>query len=391
MMRIGIFSECYHPTLNGVVVSVDTFKKELEKKGHEIFIFTTSTRGFVDKDKSHIFRYPSTTLFGPDDYPVGITLFAPSIAKIAKNLKLDIIHAQHSLGMISGLGLKIAHSEKFPIVHTYHTLLTDYIHWKIGASFGRWYVRTMSTRFCNKCDQIITPSPSMKKIILGYGVRTPITPIPTGIDIPAFQHPFSPEELLKKWGIPKDKKILLYLSRIASEKNIDFLLSAIKKISATRDDFHLIMAGGGKELNSFKKKVEKLGLNYIVTFTDKVAKEDAERCFGAADIFVFPSITETQGIVIIEAMAAGVPAVAIGVMGPSDIISNGEDGFLTELKIEQFNDRIIRLLDDDNLRKQMGAKAKNAAEKYSTESCAQELEKLYEETIDNFHSRSETR
>jgi len=385
-MRIGIFSECYHPTLNGVVVSVDTFKCDLEKMGHEIFIFAPRTRNFQDEDPTHIFRYPSLTWFGPNDYPIGIPFFAPSIKKKAGGLGLDIIHAQHSLGMISAQALKIGHLLRIPVVHTYHTLLTDYIHWKIGAGLGRWYVKTMSTRYCNSCDQIVTPSPSMKKIVQSYGVATPIEPIPTGIEIEAFGQPFSRDELYEKWGVPKDKKLLLYLSRVATEKNIDFLFEAIGNLAKKRNDFHLLIAGGGKELPDFKKKAVRLGIEKVTTFTDKQAKKDAEKIFGAADIFVFPSITETQGIVIAEAMAAGVPAVAVGILGPTDIIKEGEDGFLTPLKVDEFSSRIEQLLDDESLRKKMGAQAKINARAYSTISCAQKMEKLYVETRNRHRS-----
>jgi 1,2-diacylglycerol 3-alpha-glucosyltransferase len=299
-VRIGIFSECYQPTLNGVVVSTNTFKDELEKMGHEIFIFAPRTNGFIDKDPDHVFRYPSTTLFGPNDYPIGFPILAPSIAKKAAQLNLDIIHAQHSLAMISHSALKIARHLNIPIVHTYHTLLTEYIHWKIGASIGKSYVKNKSTNFCNYCDQIITPSTPMKKIVESYGVKTPIEVIPTGIDLKEFQNPFSKEELFEKWQVPKDKKILLYLSRIASEKNLDFLFSAVMKLSHKHKDFHLLLVGGGTELPKFKSKAKKIGIDGLTTFADKQPKEIANRFFGTANIFVFPSVTETQGIVIAD-------------------------------------------------------------------------------------------
>lgn len=377
-MRIGIFSECYQPTLNGVVVSTDTFKNELEKMGHEIFIFAPRTKGFVDKDTDHVFRYPSTTLFGPNDYPIGFPILAPSIGKYAKKLDLDIIHAQHSLGMISHSALKIARQLNIPIVHTYHTLLTEYIHWKIGAGLGKWYVKDKSTKFCNYCDQIISPSTPMKEIIEAYGVKTPIEVIPTGIDLKEFQNPFSRDELFEKWQVPKDKKILLYLSRIATEKNLDFLFSAIVKLSSRNHDFHLLLVGGGKEFGSFKEKAKKIGIDSITTFTNKQPKEIANRFFGAADIFVFPSITETQGIVIAEAMAAGVPAVAVNKMGPTDIIQNDVDGFLTDLKIDEFADKIEKLLENDDLRKKMGSSASKYVEEFSVQACAKKMESLYE-------------
>ena len=385
-MKIGIVTECFDPTLNGVTVSIHSFEKILEKK-HEIFIIAPRTCDYQET-QDNVFRYPSVTWFGPNDYPIAFPIFAPGKTQKAKELGLDIIHSQHSLGMLGALGMRLAHNLDIPIVHTYHTLLTEYVHWKLGAPIGRWFVKTRSTNYCNRCDQVVTPSNAMKEIILGYGVKTPIETIPTGIDLSEFQSPFNRDELFEKWRIPRDKKLLLYLSRVAKEKNIDFLLDSIKELNQKRQDFHLILVGGGKELAAYQKKVVQMGLDKIITFTDKQEKKLANRFFGAADIFVFPSISETQGIVISEAMAAGVPAVAVNKMGPTDIIKNDIDGYLCDLNLTDFTGKIERLLDDDALRIKMGSQAKENAKEFSKEACAIKMESLYERTIANHRNRS---
>lgn len=381
-MKIGIVSECFDPTLNGVTVSIHSFEKILEKN-NEIYIFAPKTKGFRDAQKN-VFRYPSTTIFGPKDYPIAFPAFAPEITKKAKELNLDIIHAQHSLGMLSALGMKLARKLDIPIVHTYHTLLEEYVHWKIGTPIGKQFVKTRSTNFCNHCDQIVTPSDAMKDIILGYGVKSPIETIPTGIDLSEFQNPYNRDELAIKWNVPRDKKLLLYLSRVAKEKNLDFLLDAIKMMSQKRDDFHLVLVGGGQEFSDYQKKVREMGLDNLVTMTNKQEKENANRFFGAADIFVFPSVTETQGIVISEAMAAGIPAVAVNIMGPSDIIKNGIDGYLTSLNLSEFTGRIESLLDDENLCRKIGAAARENAKEFSKEACAAKMENLYFTVVAKF-------
>jgi len=386
ILKIGIITECFDPTLNGVTVSIHSFEEVLEKK-HEIFILAPQTHGYQET-QNNVFRYPAITWFGPNDYPIAFPIFAPQVTRKVRELGLDIIHAQHSLGMLGAMGMRLAHDLDIPIVHTYHTLLVEYVHWKIGAPIGRWYVRTRSTNYCNRCDQIITPSNAMREIILGYGVKTPIETIPTGIDLSEFQNPFSRDELFQKWQIPRDKKLLLYLSRVAKEKNIDFLLDSIKELNQKRQDFHLILVGGGKELADYQKKVVQMGLDKVITFTDKQEKKLANRFFGAVDIFVFPSITETQGIVISEAMAAGIPAVAINKMGPSDIIKNNVDGFLCDLNLAEFTAKIESLLDDDSLRIKMGTTARENAKEFSKESCANKMEALYERTIANYRNRS---
>ena len=385
-MKIGIVTECFDPTLNGVTVSIHSFEEILEKK-HEIFILAPQTRGYHDL-QSNVLRYPAVTWFGPNDYPIAFPIFAPSVTRKAKELGLDIIHAQHSLGMLSALGMRLAHDLDIPIVHTYHTLLTEYVHWKVGATIGIKFAKIRSTKYCNRCDQIVTPSNAMREIVLGYGVKTPIESIPTGIDLSEFQNPFSRDELFQKWQIPRGKKLLLYLSRVAKEKNLDFLFDSINDLNQKRQDFHLILVGGGAELPDYQKKVSQMNLDGVITFTDKQEKEIANRFFGSADVFVFPSITETQGIVISEAMASGMPAVAINKMGPSDIIQNNIDGYLCDLNLAEFTGRIEGLLDDESLRGKMGVAARENAKKFSKESCASKMEVLYERTIANYRNRS---
>jgi len=385
-VRIGIFSECYHPVLNGVVVSIDTFKSELEKRGHEFFIFTTKCPGYEETSRK-VKRFSCMLPFKPSGgkYPISWPRIAWFEARNIKDFNLDIIHSQHLLNL-GHLGLKIGEILKIPTVLTYHTLLAEYSHYTpVIGGLTRRYLLYQSRVISNRYDQVVTPSPSMKRVLRDYGVTAPIEAIATGVNLADFQNPFHREVLCAKWRIPENQKILLYVSRIAKEKNLDFLFDAVRLLDRKRSDFHLLMVGGGPELEYYKKMVAFWNLQSRVTFTGMQEKIQANRFFGAADIFVFPSITETQGIVITEAMAAGIPAVAIDKMGPSDIIEDGKDGFLTPLKIVDFTDKIEKLLDDDNLRQQMGKKARESSKKYSVEICADQMEELYEKTIANHH------
>ncbi len=394
-MNIGIFSECYLPTLNGVVVSIETFREELEKRGHKIYVFTPKTKGFKDKDPDHVFRFPSFTWPGEENYPIALPTAAAKVIKKAKELKLDIIHSQHLFTM-GRLGMRVAHELNIPMVYTYHTLIAEYTHYvPIFNLAAKQILKNISRDFCNDCDQVITPSPSMARILKTYGVTKPIEAIPTGIHIEEMEHHFPDKVIRAKWDIPENRKILLYLSRIAKEKNIDFLFKAFKKILANRlkkhrlADVHLLMVGGGPELNFYEDLAKKMGINDYVSFTDMMQKKNANKFYGAADLFVFPSITETQGIVVTEAMAAGIPVVAVNKMGPSDLVRNGHDGYLTDLNINDFAGKIESLLDNPEKRKEMGKNAKESAKEFSSLSCAIKLEKLYEKNIEklkNSHS-----
>ncbi|MBM2820524.1 MAG: hypothetical protein HW405_284 [Candidatus Berkelbacteria bacterium] len=386
-LRVGIFSECYHPVLNGVVVSIDTFRAELEKLGVEYFIFTTEVPEYQDDDP-RVIRFSSMVPFksGGGRYPIAWPRLVGKEAERVASLDIDLVHSQHLLS-VGHLGLKIAMNLGIPSVLTYHTLLAEYTHYvPLFGPLSREYLIKKSRNICNQYDQIVTPSPSMKRVLREYGVRRPIEPIPTGVNVDDFQGPLSRKAVEEKWKIPKKSKILLYVSRIAEEKNVDFLLRAAKSLAEKRDDFCLLLIGGGPKLEEFQKLVREWGLEKRFIFTGMLPKDETNRYFGAADIFVFSSITETQGIVITEAMAAGVPAVAVAIMGPSDIIINGQDGYLVPLKEDIFAAKINELLEDNELRTKMGKSAKVNALKYSQQKCAEKMLSIYEKLIHRHHS-----
>ena len=202
----------------------------------------------------------------------------------------------------------------------------------------------------------------------------------TGIDPENYKRSDS-KELRRKYKIADGDKILLYLSRIAKEKNIDFLFLAFKKILNEYPDCHLIMVGGGPEEKWAHDRVKKLNIDKKVSFTGMVPKEEANKIFGMADIFTFPSITETQGIVVAEAMAAGTPPVAVGEMGPTDLIHDDEDGYLTNLTVSDFVDKTLKLLEDDELLAKFAKAGLARVKEFSNETSTTKLISLYEKVL----------
>ncbi len=387
-MKIGIFTECYTPVMNGVVVSILSFKNALEQRGHEVFIFAPENKDA--KIEHGVYRFPSYTDKKERLYPI----FVPSLALEKSYLpedmikSLDVIHSQH---MFTAGRLARFAARKFnkPLVYTYHTLIDEYAHYAgVLAPITKAYLRNMSKRFCNTCDQVIVPSGVIKNTLRKYGVTAPIDVIMTGIDPKAYKRLSEREDrqIREQYKIPADVKILLYLSRIAKEKNIDLLLKSFIKIKKQYPQCHLLIVGGGPEEAWLQNKITEYRIQNTVTATGMLPKEEANKIFGLADIFTFPSHTETQGIVIIEAMAAGTPPVAVNRMGPTEIIHDGEDGYLVKNNVADFSEHVLKLLTDDKLRDKFATEGLCRVEEFSNETSTLKLISLYEKVIEKKRS-----
>ena len=362
--------------MNGVTVSIDTFRSALEEMGHEVFIFAPEHPNA--RPEHHVYRFPAIIKNSKKLYPIIFPSISVQKSYLPTDIieSLDIIHAQHMF-TAGRLAKYVAKKYKKPLIYTYHTLIAEYSHYAgIFSKLISKYLINMSRRFCNSCDLIITPSNPMKEKLKGYGINTPIEVVMTGID-PLNYKRYGNELLKKKYKIPRDNKILLYLSRIAKEKNLDFLLNSFSKIEKKYPKVHLFIVGGGPEESWCRKRIKSLKISGKVTMTGMVPKSEANKFFGMADLFVFPSITETQGIVIAEAMASGTPPVAVGIMGPVDLIKDGKDGYLTKLDIDDFVGKTLDLLENDKKREEFAHNSLLRIDEFSIETSAKKMIKIY--------------
>lgn len=392
-MRIGIFTDIYRPAINGVTTSIDAFREELEKKGHTVFIFAPVVEG-APKEKN-VYRLPSVFIedITPENVPIGVPIL-PIINKTIKPLKLDIIHTQLPF-LIGYLGHHAAQKLGIPEVTTYHSHLTEYAHYvpsSILQPLVKYGLKRLAKSFCNKSDVVIAPSTSIKELLLSYGVTSPIVVNPTGVDLKDFKRLNKEErnELFIRYHIPLDKDIILFGGRLAKEKNLYFLLNCYKKILGKRPKTYLVYAGGGVEEERLRSRIKKLKLENNVCVTGPLEKTEIAKFFGAAEVFAYPSVTETQGLVLCEAMAGGTPVVAIGIMGPKDIITSGVDGYLTKNNPVDFTQKVIKLLDDKKLREQFTKRALKDVQKFSIENCTDRLISIYKEAITN-HNKNQKR
>ncbi len=373
-MRIGHFSESYLPYLSGVTISIDTLIKELRKLGHEIHIFAPHHPKHGDTDPN-IYRFPSIRTHYP-----GFRLAIPFSRKILKkipSLNLDIIHT-HSPYQTGILSMVFAKSLKIPIVYTFHTLFAQYLHYVplLPKGLMKHLLSRYIRAFCSRCDCIIVPSRRTKILLLEEGIKSRIEVVPSGVDLDLVQK-FSGEGIRKKYKIPSEAKVLLYVGRLSKEKNLPFLFRAFKRVQIEIPDAYLLIVAGGPMEKTFKKEAKHLGIAANTIFTHEVKFPEVFDYYKAADIFVFSSLTETQGLVLAEAKACGLPSVAINFEGVSEMIEDGVDGFLTDESEEEFGMRVIQLLMDIYLRDRMSSDARKRAPLFSSTFMAKRVEEIY--------------
>ncbi len=387
-MRIGMVSEAYHPTMNGVVVSIDTFARELRRRGHEVIVFAPhNPRATRETD---VVRVTSVGLPFNRDYRLVIERSA-QFTKLVQKEQLDLLHSHHifSLGRLAQIA---AEKLSLPFVQTYHTLMAEYTHhiplikWlPFGQRLAKQFIIWRSRTFLNRVDQIISPSPSIGKLLRGYGVeeRVPITAIPTGIELDQFRRGATDRELVK-YGINPHGRFLLFVGRLGQEKNVLRLLEAFAIIQREAPDVQMVLVGDGPERERYLAWVRRQGLTTSATsdwqpvvFTGFLDKQITNRIFQRAYTFVFASLTDTQGIVVQEALISGAPVVAVNQFGPADYNRDGETGYLVPNSAQALATATFKLLSNPHLHRRMAAKAQTYARQFSIEATTDQLLAVY--------------
>lgn len=379
-MKIGIFTDSYKPYTSGVVTSITTFKEEMSKLGHETFIFAPSYPDY-DEEEADVYRYYSMPSPTNPDFALAIPVY-PGMHLLLKKLDLDIIHV-HSPFTMGLVGMHWANRQHVPLLFTYHTLYDQYAHYvPVAQELVREMALRFSNNFCNQCDHIIVPSKDIKRLLLGYEISTPITVIPTGVPLHKFRG--SRENWLRKhYDLPAENKILLFVGRLTREKNLQYLIEAFTLVKRDMPNTSLVLTAQGPLEEELKKLVLDLGMNLEVDviFTGAQPFDTLVDIYYSSDLFVFSSLTETQGLVLIEAMAAALPVVAVRASGVQDMVDHGIDGILTECNQEEFARAVIGILSDRVLYQYYQENAYKKARSLSSANMALKLESLYEELL----------
>ena len=372
-MNIAFFSESYKPYLSGVTNSIETLKKGLDDLGHKVMVFSPSYPGA--EQMPDVYRFPSM----PAPYP-GYRLSIPVPGKyfdLLKESKTDIIHS-HSPYQLGLLSMHYAKRLKIPFVFTMHTILGKYMHYVpvIPDQLLDFLTSRYMKGFCNRCDRVIVPTEKIKQQLSSMGVTAGIEAVPTGVDLSLVKNA-DPSGIREKYNVPAGAKLLLFVGRLAKEKNLEFLLKAFESVLAGYQNAYLLLAARGPIEGELRKLAPK-----NVIFAGEVNYPKVLDYYGASDVFVFSSLSETQGLVLAEAMASGVPQVAVDAEGVSDVVRNNVTGYLTPASLEAFSSKVLDLLRNHDLWLSMSRASKETARTdYSEEVFARKIELIYKSVI----------
>lgn len=346
-MRIAMLTNNYKPFVAGVPVSIEHLADALRRLGHIVYIFAPSYPN--QEEEPFVIRYPS--------FPVQVAgapipnVLTGMIGKLVRMLRIDLLHVHHP-ALVGNVADVLRRQLGIPMVFTYHTRYEAYLHYVRALELLETYtgaVERYLRRFCGRCDMIFAPTPEMKEHLCAEKrITVPVEILPTGLPAESFL-PDREESMRIRTAYRKEADYLFCTTaRLAKEKNLDFLLASLQKLKANMEiyqkKFRYLIIGEGPERKHLEEKCRTLGLEQEVVFAGTIENRRIKNYLAASDLFLFSSRSETQGIVVLEAMAAGTPVAAVEATGVRDIVRTEENGFLTPEDSGSFAQAVERAL-----------------------------------------------
>ena len=391
-LRVTMFTNNYLPFIGGVPISIERLRRGLEHLGDSTQIVAPRYRDQPSHEDA-VVRVPSLLAMGEKREFRLANIFLARIRKQVRAFRPDVIHLHHPF-WLGSLGLFMARQLRIPAIYTYHTRLEHYAHFVPlpGMLFRNLISHALIKRFANRCDGVIVPTYSTEEYLRMIGVTTPTFVQPTGIEYERFQavKPADVEALRKKLRL-SNEKVFISVARLSNEKNIDFIIEAIDRLRQESDvPFRFLMIGDGHQRDRLQKKIDSLELGSHFTLVGAVQPEEMALWYNLGDAFLFASKSETQGMVILEAMSAGLPVVAVRSSGIEDVVRDGLNGYKTPENQARWIEKAQRLLEDDKLRTELSDKARAFAEDYSIEQFARDVRGIYATSLAAREKRNKT-
>ena len=311
-LRVGLFTECYRPIQNGIVASLDALASALRARGHDVVFVTPSMPGYQE-EREDVVRVPSLPLPTRTAYRLTLPFVDPH-----RLANLSIVHT-HSPFVTGWMGLRLARRQGVPLVFTYHTQLEEYAHYvPFDPRAARSAASQLTRSYANAADAVVVPTAAMHTRLRELGVRSRIEIVPSGIDVRFFAGGTRSDSLRERLGVPAGGKMLLSVGRLGREKNLELALDAFARLPDPA--WRLVIVGDGVHREALERQAARAGVAARTTFAREFAREALPDAYASADAFVFTSLSETQGLVLVEALAAGLPIVAVDTPQTRDVL-----------------------------------------------------------------------
>ena len=396
-MRIAMLTNNYKPFIGGVPISIERLADGLKSIGHDVFIFAPSYENQVEEE--NVIRCKSI-ITKTDKYTLP-NMFDVKLEKRFKELNIDIIHVHHPI-LMGNLGLYLGKKYNVPVVFTYHTRYEQYLHYvkvynaieerrKVENNKNLIYIEDKIlnytknnltcgylNKFANKCDMIFAPTNLIKEQLQESGIKSNIQVIPTGLDESYFKEEKEVSNAIRKKYIQDKKYLFCTVARLVKEKNLEFLIRGLKELKSREGDcFKSLIIGEGPLKENLKSLAKKLGLEDNIVFLNSVSNDCIGNYYRACDLFLFSSQSETQGIVLLEAMAAKKPVVAVKASGVIDVVKNNINGYITDNDEKEWANKVSYLLSNDSIRKDLSKGAYYTSLQYMNSNIAKQVEENY--------------
>jgi glycosyltransferase involved in cell wall biosynthesis len=378
-MKILFISDVYFPRVNGVSTSIETFRRNLHLLGHTVHLIAPAYDAPA-ADETGILRVPARRVpFDPEDRFMSYGWVMKQLDKL-RDERYDLIHVQTPF-VAHYLGVKLSYLLDIPCIETYHTFFEEYLYHYIPLlpkSVTRFLAKRFSRHQGNSLDGMVIPSRPMQRVLQGYGIETTMEVIATGIEPESFV-PGDRMAFRDKFGIAQNRPMLLFVGRVAHEKNIDFLIKVVDQVRRQVEDVLFVIAGEGPARASLEQEVRRRAIGENVRFIGYLDRHtELNSCYSAADIFVFSSRTETQGLVLLEAMAQGLPVVSTAELGTRDVLQDGAGVWIAQEELADFSSNVVKMLENEQVRTELGAVGRNYAKEWSAAKQAQKMLTFYD-------------
>jgi 1,2-diacylglycerol 3-alpha-glucosyltransferase len=380
-VRVLFVSDVYFPRVNGVSTSVRTFRRDLASCDVQTVLVVPDYPAPGAAPESDVIRVASAGVPGdPEDRRMRWGALTKALGQLCD---FDLVHI-HTPFLAHYAGVRCARRLNIPCLATYHTFFEEYLHHYVPLlprAFGRSLARAFTRSQCHAVNALIAPSEPMREVLVRYGVTTPIHVIPTGLGADRFKRGDG-ARFRAAYGLPANRPLMLYIGRVAHEKNIEFLMQVFVRVRARIPDALFVIAGEGPAREALRELARRLALTDAVHFVGYLDRDTGLLdCYAAADVFVFASRTETQGLVLLEAMAQGAALVSTAHLGTRSILKEACGALVVPEELGAFADATVRVLEQTALRARLGAQGRRYAAEWSSVAMARRLQELYRSII----------